>query len=62
MDDDVRTLVMQRLDATTIKRKAMEKGMMTLREDGIQKAIRGLTTLEEVMMLTQEDVQRDKVA
>ncbi len=58
MDDDVRGLVMKNVDATTIKKAAMAKGMSTLREDGIQKALKGLTTLEEVMMITQEDVQR----
>ncbi len=62
MDEDVRNMIMKNVDAAAIKRVAMSRGMATLREDGIQKAIRGLTTLEEVMMLTQEDVQREKVA
>ncbi len=61
MDDEMRNLVMQNVDANTIKRAAMAKGMMTLREDGVQKALRGLTTLEEVMMITQEDVERELV-
>jgi general secretion pathway protein E len=60
MDEDVRTLVMQNVDATTMKKAAMAKGMMTLREDGVQKALKGLTTLEEVMLITQEDVEREK--
>lgn len=58
MDEAIRSLVMQRTDATTLKRKTMEIGMLTLREDAVQKALRGLTTLEEVMMMTQEDVSR----
>jgi general secretion pathway protein E len=60
MDEDVRTLVMQNVDASAIKKAAMAKGMLTLREDGVQKALRGLTTLEEVMLITQEDVEREK--
>ena len=62
MDDDMRNLVMQNVDAATIKKAAMAKGMATLREDGIQKALRGLTTLEEVLVITQEDVEREKAA
>ncbi|HSA59771.1 MAG TPA: type II secretion system ATPase GspE [bacterium] len=60
MDEDIRTLVMQNVDATAIKKAAMAKGMLTLREDGVQKALKGLTTLEEVMLITQEDVEREK--
>ncbi len=62
MDDEVRSLVMQHADATTIKKAAMAKGMSTLREEGVQKALKGITTLEEVMMITQEDVQRQSAA
>jgi general secretion pathway protein E len=60
MDEEIRNLVMQNVDAGTIKKAAMAKGMLTLREDGVQKALRGLTTLEEVMLITQEDVEREK--
>jgi len=60
MDEEIRNLVMQNVDATALKRAAMAKGMLTLREDGVQKALRGLTTLEEVMLITQEDVEREK--
>ncbi len=62
MNDEVRGEIMKNVDATTIKRSAMAQGMMTLREDGIQKALKGITTLEEVMMITQEDVEREKAA
>jgi general secretion pathway protein E len=62
MDDEIRSLVMKSVDASTIKKAAMARGMMTLREDGVQKALRGMTTLEEVLMITQEDVQREKAA
>ncbi|MDO8461730.1 MAG: type II secretion system ATPase GspE [Deltaproteobacteria bacterium] len=58
MDDDIRAEVMKNTDATTIKRLAMTKGLLTLREDGAQKALRGQTTLEEVLRVTQEDVER----
>lgn len=62
MDDGIRANIMQNVDSMTIKRTTMAKGMATLREDGLQKAIRGLTTIEEVMMITQEDVERDRTS
>lgn len=62
MNDEMRNLVMQNVDASTIKKAAMAHGMQTLREDGVQKALRGITTLEEVMMITQEDVEREVAA
>ncbi len=62
MDEELRGIVMKSVDVTTLKKVAMSKGMMTLREEGVQKAIRGLTTLEEVIVLTQEDVQRENAA
>jgi len=55
IDDDVRQLVLKNVDSATIKRAAMSKGMLTLREDGADKITRGMTTLEEVLRVTQED-------
>ncbi len=56
MDDEVRQLVLKNADANTIKRAAVGKGMLTLREDGADKIGRGMTSIEEVMRVTQEDV------
>jgi len=56
VDDDVRALVTSGADAGTIKRKAIEHGMLTLREDGIRNALLGVTSVDEVMRVTQEDV------
>jgi len=58
MDDDVRALTMKNVDAMTIKRKAMEKGMQTLREVAAVKVLEGETAIEEVLRVTQEDVAR----
>jgi len=55
IDDEIRQLVLKNVDSSTIKRKAMAKGMLTLREDGADKISRGMTTLEEVLRVTQED-------
>jgi general secretion pathway protein E len=56
VDDAVRELVMKNSDASHIKRVAMERGMHSLRQDGVLKVRRGLTTAEEVMRVTQGDV------
>lgn len=54
--EEVRTLVMQRRDSGTIKKKAIEQGMKTFRDDGIKKVLQGITTVEELLSNTQEDL------
>ena len=39
-----------------IKKKAIEQGLVTFREHGFQKAIEGLTSIEEVLSNTQLDI------
>ena len=55
VDDDVREMVMQKTDSNVIKRAAAAKGMRSLRQDGVEKVRKGLTTTEEVMRVTQGD-------
>jgi len=55
IDDEIRKLVMQREGAAVIKQKAVKHGMHTLRMDGIEKAINGITTFDEVAQITQRD-------
>ncbi|RUL64468.1 type II secretion system protein GspE [Dyella dinghuensis] len=54
MSDALRRLVMQRADAGEIERQARAEGMRTMYEDGIAKAVAGITTIEEVLRVTQE--------
>jgi general secretion pathway protein E len=54
MSDPLRRLVMQRASEGEIERQARAEGMRTMYEDGIAKAVAGITTLEEVMRVTQE--------
>jgi general secretion pathway protein E len=56
MNDEVRTLALKNADATQIKRAGIKNGMRTLRQDGALKVLAGMTTIEEVMMVTAEDV------
>jgi general secretion pathway protein E len=56
LNDSLRALVMQRADAATIRRAACAEGMPTLRDDGAEKTIAGVTTVEEVLRVTQEEL------
>ena len=56
VDDAVGPLILRSSDAQSIKRAAISQGMDTMRDDGARKVLRGLTTVEEVLAATQEDV------
>jgi general secretion pathway protein E len=58
IDDDIKDLTTKRAGSHVIKQVAVEKGMSTLREDGLRKALDGETTLEEVCRITQDSVLR----
>jgi len=53
--ESVRPLIMNRSPATTIAQRAMEAGMRTLRMDGWNKVKAGITTIEEVLRVTQTE-------
>jgi general secretion pathway protein E len=59
IDDAVGSLVLKKADAQAIKRTAWEQGMDTLRDDGARKVMAGLTSVEEVLAATQEDVEAE---
>jgi general secretion pathway protein E len=56
MDDDIRSLVMQSSDAATIRRNCTGRGMILLRQDGASRVLRGETSIEELLRVTQEDI------
>jgi type IV pilus assembly protein PilB len=56
MSEPQRELVTMRSSAAELKRLALQEGMQELRTDGIRKAARGITSLEEVLRATQADV------
>lgn len=58
IDDDIKELTTKRAGSHVIKQVAVEKGMSTLREDGLRKALAGETTLEEICRVTQDSVLR----
>jgi general secretion pathway protein E len=56
MSQKIQEMVLQGADSNAIKREAHKEGMRTLREDGAEKMLRGLTTLEEILRVTRDDV------
>ena len=54
--EGVRDHVTARHSSVVIRREAASEGMLSLRDDGIRKVLEGVTTLDEVMRVTQEDV------
>ncbi|MCA8981226.1 MAG: type II/IV secretion system protein, partial [Planctomycetes bacterium] len=56
VDETLRTQIMEGATASTMKRSAVERGMITLREDGRQKILLGQTTPDEVLRVTQMDM------
>jgi type II secretion system protein E len=53
--DEVRPLVIAHASASDIKQAALENGMKTLREDGWDKVLAGVTTIDEILRVTEED-------
>ena len=50
--EDIRKLINEKASADQIKKKAIQLGLKTLRDDGLDKVDKGLTTIEEVVMVT----------
>jgi general secretion pathway protein E len=55
VDDTIRELIAQNVDAKRIKRQAVASGMRTLRGDGARKVLRGVTSIAEVLRATEEE-------
>jgi general secretion pathway protein E len=56
VDDTIRSLIVRNSDAGTVKRAAIQNGMATLREDGVNKVLQGHTTVDELMRATSAEV------
>lgn len=56
INDAIRELIMVRATVREIKDKAVSLGMRTLREDGIEKVKKGITTFDEVLRVTQVEL------
>jgi len=55
VNDEIQRLILEKKDSNFIKEVARKKGMRTLREDGWLKVKQGVTTVSEVLRVTQEE-------
>ncbi|MBI2645996.1 MAG: type II secretion system ATPase GspE [Deltaproteobacteria bacterium] len=56
VDDEIRQLILSGTDSSNLKKKAIQKGMKTIRDDGIAKVLAGVTTIEEILRATQVEI------
>lgn len=56
MDDTLRDMVTRNPDVTSLRKYCRERGLVTLREDGMQKVMKGLTTVDEILRVTESAV------
>ena len=55
MSDAIRGMVMRHVTAGEVRQQAIAEGMQTMYENGLSKAVEGVTTIEEVLRVTRED-------
>ena len=56
VDDEVRHMINNNASTISLRQRARELGMRTLREDGVRKVLAGMTTAEEVISTTMADL------
>ena len=54
IDEDIEKMISQKISIDEIEKKAREKGMLTMIEDGFAKVIAGITSVEEILRATME--------
>ncbi len=55
-NDKIKDMVVQRVNSTVIRQQALRDGMITLRQDGWKKVLKGMTSIEEVNRVTAGDI------
>ena len=54
LTERLKSLILKTFDSNRIKNEAVQQKMRTLRQDGMQKVLQGVTTIEEVLRVTQK--------
>ena len=54
LDSSLKTVILKTYDSNQIKNEALSRNMITLREDGVQKVLSGISTIEEILRVTQK--------
>ena len=55
MDDELRELVIKQASTRVLRTEARKRGMRTLREDGWDKVLEGVTTIDEILRVTEDN-------
>ncbi|MDO8287232.1 MAG: type II secretion system ATPase GspE [Rhodoferax sp.] len=55
MSDTIRSMVMRHVTSGEVRQQAISDGMQTMYENGLSKAVAGITTIEEVLRVTREE-------
>ena len=53
LDEEIKKLILQKASSSMINEQAVKSGMRTLKQDGWEKILKGLTTPEEVLRVVQ---------
>ena len=61
VDDEIKKLVLKTSDANQINELAIKRGLITLQQDGIDKVLAGITTIEEVLRVTRTLSRTDDI-
>jgi len=56
IDDELKNTVLTHPDSSTLKEKALRNGLITLRMDGADKVAKGITSIDEVLRVTEEEL------
>jgi len=54
LDSSLKRVILKTYDSNQIKNEALSRNMITLREDGVQKVLSGISTIEEILRVTQK--------
>jgi type II secretory ATPase GspE/PulE/Tfp pilus assembly ATPase PilB-like protein len=56
MTAELGEIVLKNLSESALGAEARRQGLITMRQDGVLKALKGMTTMEEVLKATEEDI------
>ncbi|MFT3686468.1 MAG: hypothetical protein QM783_16370 [Phycisphaerales bacterium] len=56
IDDQLRDIVARNPNVSELRRLCTERGMVNLRTDGLRKAAKGATSIEEVLRITESTI------
>ena len=54
ISEEIKDLILKRVSSSQIQQKAIEQGMVTMLQDGVLKALEGVTSMEEVWRITKD--------